>query len=92
MSGLALRTVQEELLNLSAAGLVTNWTNGYHRFYRANPDHELFSCVTQIVRTSARLPRIKKQALRRKKKPRPTARRSSIGLGPFRRPPPNMTG
>ncbi len=42
MSGLALRTVQEELANLSAAGLITSWTNGYHRFYRANRDHKLF--------------------------------------------------
>ena len=28
MSGLALRTVQEELANLSAAGLLTSWSIG----------------------------------------------------------------
>ena len=33
MSGLALRTVQEELAKLSALGLITSWSNGYHRFY-----------------------------------------------------------
>ena len=30
MSGLALRTIQEELATLSAAGVITSWTNGYH--------------------------------------------------------------
>jgi predicted transcriptional regulator len=57
MSGLALRTVQEELATLSALGLVTSWSNGYHRFYRANRDHPLFPHLLAIVETSARLPR-----------------------------------
>ena len=57
MSGLALRTVQEELATLSALGLVTSWSNGYHRFYRANRDHPLFPHLRAIVQTSARLPR-----------------------------------
>jgi predicted transcriptional regulator len=70
MSGLALRTVQEELANLSAAGLVTNWSNGYHRFYRANRDHELFPVLLRIVQASARLPRVRKGPPRRKKKSR----------------------
>ena len=93
MSRLALRTVQEELINLSAAGLVTNWTNGYHRFYRANRDHELFPSLVRIVQTSARLPAVKKRPVRRKKrKVRPAPPRSSVGFGPFRRPPPHLTG
>jgi len=66
-SGLALRTVQEELANLSAAGLVTSWSNGYHRFYRANRDHPLFSCLLCLVQGSARLPRVKKPPSRRKR-------------------------
>lgn len=66
MSGLALRTIQEELANLSAAGLVTSWSNGYHRFYRANQKHALFSELRRIVRTSARLPAVKKPPPRRK--------------------------
>lgn len=67
-SGLALRTVQEELANLSAAGLVTSWSNGYHRFYRANREHAVFPALLRIVQTSVRLPRVKKRPLRRKKK------------------------
>jgi predicted transcriptional regulator len=69
MSGLALRTIQEELANLSAAGLVTSWSNGYHRFYRANRRHPLFSELRRIVRMSARLPAVKKPPPRRKPAP-----------------------
>ena len=32
MSGLALHTVQDELRKLSAVGLLSSWSNGYHRF------------------------------------------------------------
>src|SRR6266850_1467611 len=60
MSGLALRAVQEDLAKLSAAGLITSWSNGYHRFYGANRDHPLFSHLLRIVQGSARLPRVKK--------------------------------
>jgi hypothetical protein len=56
MSGFALRTVQEELAILTALGLVTSWSDGYHRFYRANSAHPLFSHLLGIVQTSARLP------------------------------------
>lgn len=66
MSGLALRTVQEELANLTAAGLITSWSNGYHRFYRANRDHPLFSALFRIVRLSGQLPRVKKPPSRRR--------------------------
>jgi hypothetical protein len=65
MSGLALCTVQDELRKLSAIGLVTSWSNGYQRFYRANCDHPLFSELFGIVQLSARLPRTKHSALRR---------------------------
>jgi predicted transcriptional regulator len=67
LSGLALRTVQEELANLSAAGLLTSWSNGYQRFYRANREHRLFSAIVRIVQTSAQLPRVKKPSPRRKR-------------------------
>jgi predicted transcriptional regulator len=66
LSGLALRTVQEELANLTAAGLITSWSNGYHRFYRANRDHPLFSALLRIVQMSAQLPRVKKPPRRRR--------------------------
>jgi len=55
LTGLALRTIQEELATLSAIGLVTSWSNGYHRFYRANRAHPLFANLCGIVQTSARL-------------------------------------
>jgi predicted transcriptional regulator len=56
MSGLALRTIQEELATLSAAGLITTWSNGYRRFYKANRDHPLFADLRNIIRKSSRLP------------------------------------
>jgi predicted transcriptional regulator len=55
LTGLALRTIQEELATLSAIGLVVSWSNGYHRFYRANRGHPLFANLRGIVQTSARL-------------------------------------
>jgi hypothetical protein len=67
MSGLALRTVQEELAILAAIGPVMSWSNGYHRFYRANRDHPLFSNLRNIVQTSACLPRPKLPAHRRQR-------------------------
>jgi len=69
MSGLALCTVQDELRKLSAIGLVTSWSNGYQRFYRANRDHPLFSELLRIVQLSARLPQTKHSALRRQRRP-----------------------
>ena len=38
MSGLAIHTIQDELRKLTAVGLIVTWSNGYHRFYRANLD------------------------------------------------------
>jgi len=65
ITGLALHTVQDELRKLTAVGLVTTWSNGYHRFYRANRDHPLFAHLVQIVQASAKLPKIKHSALHR---------------------------
>jgi len=56
MSGLALHTIQDELRKLTAVGLIVTWSNGYHRFYRANQDHPLFGSLFHIVRGSAKLP------------------------------------
>ena len=66
-SGLALRTIQEELATLSAAGVVTSWSNGYHRFYKANRDHPLFSDLRNIIQKSSRLPHLKLPKHRRRK-------------------------
>jgi len=64
MSGLTLRTIQDELRKLSAIGLVTSWSNGYQRFYCTNRDHPLFSELLRIVQLSERLPRTKPSAFR----------------------------
>ena len=66
LSGLALGTVQEELANLSGAGLILSRSNGYHRFYRANSKHRLFQPILRIVRGSELLPPVKKAVWRRK--------------------------
>ena len=72
VSGLTLHTVQDELRKLSAVGLLTSWSNGYHRFYRANPDHPIYPKLVGIVQLSDTLPRIKGSALER-----PRGRRAS---------------
>jgi len=51
MSGLALSTIQQELRRLAALQLISSWSNRYHRFYRANRDHPLFSDLVHIVET-----------------------------------------
>src|SRR5262249_29677902 len=64
-SGLALHTIQDELRKLSAVGLLTSWSNGYHRFYRANRDHAMYSLLVRIVQLSETLPRTTHSALHR---------------------------
>jgi DNA-binding transcriptional ArsR family regulator len=54
LSFLALRTVQDELAKLESANLVVSRSNGYQRFYRANPKHPLYRDLTQIVRKGGR--------------------------------------
>jgi DNA-binding transcriptional ArsR family regulator len=49
-SFLALRTVQDELAKLEAANLIISRSNGYQRFYRANPKHPLYPALQEIVR------------------------------------------
>src|SRR6266498_898842 len=66
-SGLALHTVQDELRKLSAIGLLTSWSNGYHRFYRANRDHAMYRQLLRIVQLSETLPRTRHSALHRPK-------------------------
>jgi predicted transcriptional regulator len=66
-TGLALSTVQEELTKLTAIGLITSYTNGYHRFYRPNAGHPLANSIRRIVELSKRLPKTKRSALFRKR-------------------------
>jgi hypothetical protein len=65
MSGFALHTIQDELRKLNAVGLIITWSNGYHRFYRANQDHPLFEPLLRIVQSNAKLPLPTRSALRR---------------------------
>ena len=68
LSGLALCTVQDELRKLSAIGLVTSWSNGYHRFCQANRNHPLFSELLRIVQMSIQLPQPKRSILHRQRR------------------------
>jgi hypothetical protein len=65
ITGLAMHTIQDELRKLSAIGLVINWSNGYHRFYRAQQDHAFFPHLHELVRLSETLPKAKHSALHR---------------------------
>ena len=66
LTGLALCTVQDELRKLNTVGLVTSWSNGYRRYYRANQAHALFADLCRVVQTCGRLPAAKHAVLRRK--------------------------
>ena len=49
MSRLDLHTVHDELRRLSAVGLLTSWSNGYHRFYQPNREHPLYLELCHVV-------------------------------------------
>ena len=84
-SGLALRTVQDELKRLSAIGVVASHSDGFHRFFAANSAHPLFREIARIAEASERLPSAKashlfrtSRAAKRRRKPRgPTMRHKS---------------
>src|SRR6059058_134880 len=56
MSRLDLHTVHDELRRLSAVGLLTSWSNGYHRFYQPNREHPLYLELCHVVELSGKLP------------------------------------
>jgi predicted transcriptional regulator len=66
LTTLALGTVQQELARMSKAGLVTSRSNGYHRFYRANRKHPVFSNLRQLVLNDGN----RRQFVSRRKRPR----------------------
>jgi hypothetical protein len=53
LSFLALRTVQDKVAKLEAAKLIVSRSNGYQRFYRANPRPPLYRELKAIVRKRA---------------------------------------
>ncbi len=54
---LSLHTVQDELAKLEAANLIVSRSNGYHRFYRANPKHPLHATLRKMVIEGAMHPK-----------------------------------
>ena len=86
-SSLALRTIQDELKRLSAIGLVSSHSNGYHRFFAANSAHPLFREVTRIAEMSERLPHTKFSDLFRASRIRARRKRSKgSAMRPVREP------
>lgn len=71
MTGLSLSTVQHGLRKLTALHLVTSWSNRYHKFYRANSNHDLFRAFVQIVDLTERTAKIARSHLHRGHGPRP---------------------
>lgn len=48
-STFALATVQQELAKLTALGLISSRTDGFHRFYYANGNHPLCHLLREMV-------------------------------------------
>jgi predicted transcriptional regulator len=65
-------TVQQELAKLRTARILRSRSDGYHRFYRPNPNHPLYMTLRRLVIKAAQLP---KPAVR-PKQPSPAKRRS----------------
>src|SRR5437868_15433253 len=55
LTGLALRTIQEERATMDAIGPVTSCSYGYHRFSLANRAHPLFANLFGVGHTCAPL-------------------------------------
>ena len=62
LSFLSLHPVQRELANLYAAGIVVSRSNGYHRYYRANSRHPLYTTLRRLVIRSVHLPKPRARA------------------------------
>ena len=63
LSFLALRTVQDEIAKLEAANLIVSRSNGYRRFYRANPKHPLAGALVELVRKGSAQPKAQPRTL-----------------------------
>ena len=85
-SGLALRTIQEELSKLTAAGLITSWSNGYHRFYQPNSSHPFCPHLFRVVEESERG---STQSKRRTGRPRHSRSGKKLGKPAPRKLPPD---
>jgi hypothetical protein len=70
LSFLALRTVQDEIAKLEAANLIVSRSNGYRRFYCANPKHPLARTLIELVRKGSAHPKAKPRTLPSRRAPR----------------------
>ena len=70
LSFLALRTVQDEIAKLEAADLIVSRSNGYQRFYRANPRHPLARTLIALVRKGSAHPKANPRTLPSRRAPR----------------------
>jgi DNA-binding transcriptional ArsR family regulator len=62
-SGLALRTVQQELARMGSAGLVTSRRDGNRVYYQANRDNPVYADLRSIVLKTAGLVDVLRNAL-----------------------------
>jgi DNA-binding transcriptional ArsR family regulator len=62
-SGLALRTVQQELAGMGSAGLVTSRRDGNRVYYRANRNSPVYGDLRNIVLKTAGLADVLRKAL-----------------------------
>lgn len=72
LSSLTLHPVQKELANLAAARIVLSRSNGYQKFYRANPKHPLYTALRRLVIKAAPLVHA---TVARRRRTRPRSRR-----------------
>jgi DNA-binding transcriptional ArsR family regulator len=80
---LSLQTVQDELAKLEAAELISSRSNGYHRFYRADPKHPLYRTLRKLIigASSHRKPSVRARGNRKRRgvtRPRQPAPRVAI--------------
>ena len=83
-TGLALATVQQELARLSSIGIVTSYSNGFHRFYLANGGHPLVRELRRIVEMGDRLPQTQRLSEKPRSRDQKKRRRKAKALRPDR--------
>jgi hypothetical protein len=86
-SGLALRSIQDELKRLLALGLITSSSKGVHRFFWANREHPLFRELVRTAEMSERLPETATRAFVRPSQLGKRATRPKLEKGRSNRPP-----
>ena len=68
VNDIAFSTAHEELATLLTVGVVTTYSRGSRRYYRANRHHRLFSQLLALVHDADRLPPVDISLLRRNRR------------------------